>query len=268
VLLTPDGYVTAAGKAGRMFLLQQGNLGGYAPGNYVRRVLIGNCLCGESYYQDSSGAGHIVSSGGDQKIEVRGEPSFQLQSQTAPLNGGAGFFTSVLSNGTSNTIIWAVDWPGSASDEVTLYAYDPATKQVLFSQPAGTWPNAAGGNASIVPVVANGQVYVASYEQLTIWGLTPPSTVVNLAHPVFANPVHLTSGEHDIFGTITAMSGTSITVERRDGTMARISTVGAAGIQPALGEAVRVVGSGTATALHAIWIARAQGPATVWPPDR
>jgi hypothetical protein len=40
----------------------------------------------------------------------------------------------------------------------------------LFSQPAGEWPN-TGGNANVVPVVANGKVYVASNKQLTIFGL-------------------------------------------------------------------------------------------------
>jgi hypothetical protein len=51
-----------------------------------------------------------------------------------------------------------------------LFATDP----LLFSQPAGWWPN-SGGNANIVPVVSNGRVYVASSGQssggqVTIWG--------------------------------------------------------------------------------------------------
>jgi hypothetical protein len=37
--------------------------------------------------------------------------------------------------------------------------------------PAGVWANPAG-NANLVPVVANGKAYVASYGELTIWGLT------------------------------------------------------------------------------------------------
>jgi hypothetical protein len=35
-----------------------------------------------------------------------------------------------------------------------------------------------------------------------------------------------------------------------------------------IGEAVRVVGTGTQTVLHAKWVARAQGQSEVWPPDR
>jgi hypothetical protein len=36
--------------------------------------------------------------------------------------------------------------------------------------PAGVWANVSG-NANLVPVVANGKAYVASYDELTIWGV-------------------------------------------------------------------------------------------------
>jgi hypothetical protein len=40
----------------------------------------------------------------------------------------------------------------------------------LFKGGAGPWPN-TGGNSNLVPVVANGQVNVASNKQLQIFGL-------------------------------------------------------------------------------------------------
>jgi hypothetical protein len=40
----------------------------------------------------------------------------------------------------------------------------------LFAGVAGSWPN-TGGNANIVPTVANGRVYVASNKELQIFGL-------------------------------------------------------------------------------------------------
>jgi hypothetical protein len=81
---------------------------------------------------------------------------------------------------------------------------------MLGSWPAGTWPNSPDELSKVVPVVANGQVYIASYQQLTIFGLgssDPPSarTAVQIAHPVFKNPVQLAAGEHDVFGMITAI---------------------------------------------------------------
>ncbi len=59
---------------------------------------------------------------------------------------------------------------------VSLYAFKAklsggsTTLTTLFQAIAGTWAN-LGGNEKIVPVVANGRVYVASYRQLTIFGL-------------------------------------------------------------------------------------------------
>jgi len=94
---------------------------------------------------------------------------------TSPLIGGGqfgGFFTTVSSNGTANPIIWALSRPvSSKSSNVNLFAFDPeqGMKQ-LFSGSAGTWPN-TGGDANLVPVVANGRVFVASNKELRIFGL-------------------------------------------------------------------------------------------------
>lgn len=44
---------------------------------------------------------------------------------------------------------------------------------VLFQATAGSWVNLVN-NANLVPVVANGEVFVASYQQLQIFGLLPP----------------------------------------------------------------------------------------------
>ena len=42
--------------------------------------------------------------------------------------------------------------------------------KALFRAQAGTWPN-TGGNSNLVPVVANGEVFVASHAQLKIFGI-------------------------------------------------------------------------------------------------
>jgi hypothetical protein len=266
VLLTPDGYAVAAGKPGQMFLLRQRKLGGNAAGNYVAQVTIGPCWCAESYYRGSDGVGRVVSSGGDQ-IEVWFEPSFQQESASPALDAfNNGFFTSVSSNGNQNAIIWAVNRPVDTT-ELTLFAYDPATAAVVFSTAAGTWPLAEGLNPNVVPVVANGQVYVASYRQLTIWGLIQ-ATGAKLAHPAFSNPVQLEPGEHDVFGTITAIKGPSISVKKRDGTLITVNTGNAATPPLRIGQPVQVVGRGTTTALDAKWVARAKGSPKIWFPDR
>jgi hypothetical protein len=52
--------------------------------------------------------------------------------------------------------------------------------KTLFKGAAGTWPNLTG-NANLVPVVANGQVLVASNKQLQIFGLRGTVTTTALA---------------------------------------------------------------------------------------
>jgi hypothetical protein len=88
-----------------------------------------------------------------------------------------GFFTSVSSDDSKGPIIWAVSRPDNSSPaNVSLFAFSArpsgggSTLSTLFQGTAGTWPN-TGGNANIVPVVANGHVFVASNQQLTIFGL-------------------------------------------------------------------------------------------------
>ena len=194
-LLLPDQpgplphLVTAAGKDGRMYLLNRDHMGGFATGpegsdNVVAEANIGACWCGPSYFE-SEGKGRIVSSGGDKVMvwEVKTSPDVSLVHEgTSPKVGGAsvqdsGFFTSVSSNGHKDAIIWAVSRADSNSPpKLWLYAFKAKLSggsnklTQLFAQPAGTWPN-TGGNANVVPVVANGKVYVASNAQLTIFGL-------------------------------------------------------------------------------------------------
>lgn len=94
-----------------------------------------------------------------------------------------GFFTTVSSNGTSSNtaIIWAIGRPTGTDYHITLYAFNGTrsgtTLPLLWSGSAGTWPNVSG-NANLVPTVANGQVYVGSYRQLAIFGVTSPAAQI------------------------------------------------------------------------------------------
>jgi hypothetical protein len=60
------------------------------------------------------------------------------------------------------------------SEQEPLFAFSPdaggSKMTQLFKGGAGSWPN-TGGNSNLVPVVANGQVYVAGNKQLQIFGL-------------------------------------------------------------------------------------------------
>jgi hypothetical protein len=176
----------AAGKTGSMFLMNESNLGGYSStgNNVLGTYTVGDCWCGESYFVDpKDGAGRVVSSGGSivrvWKVVTGTSSPTLTQVTVSPLlsSAGSGFFTSVSSNGNANPIIWALARPKGKQTNVYLYAFSPdignaTTMKQLFEATVGTWP-LNGTNANLVPVVANGEVFVASYKELVILGLTP-----------------------------------------------------------------------------------------------
>ncbi len=191
VLVLPDQpgskphLAVATGKVGSMFLMNEDHLGGYSTltNNVLGTYSVGGCWCGESYYVDpSDGLARVVSSGG-KNVEVwklQTSPKILLKRVHSGWVGGGqfpGFFTSISSNGTASPIIWALSHPPNTSTKypIHLYAFDPqastATMPHIFQASAGNWPN-TGGDANLVPVVANGEVFVASYKQLQIFGLT------------------------------------------------------------------------------------------------
>jgi hypothetical protein len=177
----------AAGKAGTMFLMNADSLGGYSTlsNNVLASYNTGACWCGPSYFVDSDGTARVVSSGGrtarSWKVNTSPKPSLTLESTSATIAGqqDPGFFTSVSSNGTASPIIWALSRPVSQMQpKIFLSAFNPdaggKNMTQLFKGIAGAWPNVTG-NANLVPVVANGQVFVASNKQLQIFGLSAGS---------------------------------------------------------------------------------------------
>ncbi len=176
----------AAGKNGKMFLMNEDSLGGYSPpqNNVLGVYAAGDCWCGPSYFVDPiDGLGRVVSSGGRSAIvwKVQTSPTVALTKvTTSPNTGGGptqgpGFFTTISSNGNANPIIWAISRPTDSAKTISLFAFNPESggshMKKLFNAAAGTWPNLQG-NANLVPVVANGLVFVASNQQLQIFGLT------------------------------------------------------------------------------------------------
>jgi hypothetical protein len=110
---------------------------------------------------------------------VQTSPTLALTQVSSSANLGGqqdpGFFTTISSNGNASPIIWAVSRPqNTGTGTLHLVAFNPdsgkTTMKHLFTTTAGMWPN-LGGNSNLVPVVANGQVFVASNKQLRIFGL-------------------------------------------------------------------------------------------------
>jgi hypothetical protein len=262
VLLLPDqpGSVphmaAAVGKDGRLFLLNREHLGGF---NATDQVLdtkpVGSCWCTSSYYLNN-----IVSSGGSTigVWHVNTGPTVNLVQEHASFDlggsGDGGFFTSVSSNGANDVIIWAVSRSASAANGVPpprLFAFEPVPGtydlKLLFplqppgvqpGYPAGRWdlPALVNGthsdaNSTIVPVVANGHVYVASYRELDIFG--------------FVNPVNELSSVSA--GVIVAVNGPWLTLRTDEGPELKVDVTVAlregVSTKLAVGTAVMVYGT-------------------------
>jgi hypothetical protein len=258
VLLLPDQLgniphlAVASAKWGTLFLLNRDSLGGYTAGGPDRVVqelnTIGSCWCGPAYFVGSDGIPRVLTGGaaGVISYQLQTSPTTQLvfDSTTGPnvVNGlpdNGGTIPVVSSNGTTpgSAIVWFVQRPATSSDQdpgtpVTLYAYAGSDlSQGLFSAQAGTWTHAVNSNANIVPTVANGKVYVASNEQLQIFGLLSslpaaqraaarkpalPSAPTVVTCPPEVTPLAAVegtgSGVHQLRGTVCKVTGNQLQV--------------------------------------------------------
>jgi hypothetical protein len=210
-------------------------------------------------------------------------------------NPGLDVFTSVSSNGLANPIIWALGRPvaSGASSSTMLYAFDAnddgTARPALLSLAAGMWPS-VGGNANLVPVVANGRVYVGSYQQLAILGIAdaagapaaagliaPPASTALVAAPTAipqtsALASTLPPAEHELYGVGEGINGQQFTLKTRTGTLVQVDGRAAlkAHLSVALvdGGALLVRGSyNAAGVLVAQSVAHAKTSPALWGPD-
>lgn len=197
IVLIPEGggatalpvkAAVAAGKTGQMYLLDRHDLGHFDPSgvNHVQdEQNIGVCYCGPSYFEGPDNVPRIVSSGNDGlivwRVSIVGRQAKLAQQYKAAEALGTdywqgGFFTSVSSNGRQpdTQIIWAVRRPQMADSpqSLTLHALDAEDGASLCVADAGLWPmdKNKGAAPNVVPVVANGRVFVASYKELRAFG--------------------------------------------------------------------------------------------------
>ncbi len=224
----------AAGKHGPMYLLNRDNLGGLG----TTKVTLGGytnngCWCGPSYFVGADGVGRVVESSGNSldvwTLQTSPSPALVHEAANSVTAGGQdpGFFTSVSSNGTKagTAVIWAVTRPADKSPaNVMLEAFDPANAAaLLYSGVAGTWPF-PNANANLVPVVANGHVFVGTYKNLSIFGLSSSGT----AHASFQAPAPPVmtrddSAPHQVTGLVLANHADMMTLQTRDGGTIRVA---------------------------------------------
>jgi len=232
----------AAGKDGRMFILDRTNLGGFHSPDLPKYVSIGlHCWCGPTYFKGSDGVARIVSSGEltamTWTINTSASPALQFEAashilpEVAP-DPDAGFFTTVSSNGTApkTSIIWAIGRPDAIDHgKIRLYAFNGTAAggslTQLWSDVIDDWPGMplGGKNMNLVPTVADGRVYAPGFSTLAIYGLKPKRERLELPshaeYPEFALRGHRgpPAAGPQIWGTIQRRAGSRIEVLLRNG---------------------------------------------------
>ncbi|MDB5789879.1 hypothetical protein [Caballeronia mineralivorans] len=268
------GTVVAGGKRGRLYLINRSSMGHNDSGRALSIADFGSCWCGPSYFMGSDGVRRVVSSGGRSiKVwKVPATPALQLEKSFASIASGqdGGFFTTISSNGTSagSAIIWAVGRPTStaAPANVTLYAFNASGGTTpIFSSVAGSWPG-PHSNANIVPTVANGKVFVASFAALNIFA--PGGTRAPLVVPPPPTPPAPLPSQ--IYGIVTSVDTLQITIKPQTGVPVLVDTSAAEqahlSVPLVVGKAVHVFGSFSSGAWHAERILRAKDSPESWVP--
>ncbi len=190
VMMLPDQpgaiphLLVAAGKEGKIYLLNRDNLGGYN-GLYDNVVQeIPNALAGGGSY---SVAAYFSAGAPNQRwiyYAAQGDTlkAFQLSDEgrlsSTPTSQSSHVFTSVhgatasvSANGTSNGIVWITD-PNPAG--AVLYAYDATDlTNELYDSSMNPADQLDAGVKFSVPTIADGQVFVGTADTLSVFGLLP-----------------------------------------------------------------------------------------------
>ncbi|MGB0091240.1 MAG: fibronectin type III domain-containing protein, partial [Solirubrobacteraceae bacterium] len=190
VLLLPDQSgahpheMVSAGKNGTVYLVDRDNMGGYHSGGDQIVQSLTNIFPNNLGIEGGNFSSPVYWNGSVYFAPVAGPvQAFGLSnslltttptSETAQTYNGRGGTMAISANGASNGILWTLQ-TGGAGAPGTLHAYDATdlTKELYNSTQAGTRDTLDEWDKFSVPVVANGEVFVTSTSQLTIYGLLP-----------------------------------------------------------------------------------------------
>jgi Malectin domain len=175
VMLIPNtSLAVAMGKASKVFLLNQGNLGGEGSSNAGAVQFFqdsgGGVWGGPAYFGGPGGPWVYYQTDNDRVRAFKLSGSSLAQTSAGSTTGGYGGSSPIVtSNGTidGTGLLWVIE----RSNPVVLEAYDARNLgSLLFHHSAGNWNN-PGHNPFISPLVANGKAYVGASSTLTVFGL-------------------------------------------------------------------------------------------------
>jgi autotransporter-associated beta strand protein len=240
--------ILAAGKSGQIYVVNRDNMGHFSPtgdnvlnavpngsGQNTPPVQLGGSLSTAAYF---NGKVYWASaySGPAYSYAINSNGTLTTTSQTAANLGYSPGSVAVSANGTANGIVWVFD-----RNTNVIHAYNASsfsTELWNSGQHAGGTDNLGAAVEFAVPTIANGEVFVGTYNSLVIYGLNQaatavPNTPVLSATAVSGSSINLTWAD----STTSPNTATAYSIEEStDGTnFSVVATAPAAATSIAIG---------------------------------
>jgi hypothetical protein len=182
----PRSLLAGAGKDAHLYVVDRNNMGKFNPslnGNYQDLTgAIGGSYSSPAWFNGTLYYG-AVSDNVKAFPLIKGEFSANPASKSPTALVYPGATPSISANGTENAIVWAAENTGTA----TLHAYDAtnlATELYNTNMASGGRDQFGTGNKFIVPMIANGKVYVGTTSGIGVFGLFCSGALSANAHVV------------------------------------------------------------------------------------
>jgi hypothetical protein len=182
---TPVSLVVGAGKDHNIYVLDTTNLGKFNPSKDSIYQLLSGALPGGAWSSPAWFNGNLYYGGvGDNlKAFAFTGGAFSLAAHSANTFPYPGVTPSISANGTNNGIVWIVENQNTA----VLHAFDAsdvATELYNSNTAASGRDHFGAGNKFVVPMIANGKVYVGTTNGVGVFGLLAPANcTIGLSAP-------------------------------------------------------------------------------------
>ena len=180
-VLLPGGLLVGAGKEGRIYLINRDNLGQFQAGSDSQIV---QEVTGQLVFTPNEGSNWSTAAYFHNTVYfmayhdvlkafslINGRLSTSPVAQGSTQFGYLGASPVISANGSSNGIVWLI----GNSNPAVLHAYSAANvANELYNSTMNPARDMLGGGVSfLVPTVANGKVYVATGNELSVFGPLP-----------------------------------------------------------------------------------------------
>ena len=178
-MMDPNGITRhlalGAGKDGNLYVVDRDNMGQFnATKNDVYQQIQISSHQNHSSPIFFNGTVYICPTGDMLKAftVTKAQLGTSPSSQSSHVFSSNGAVASISANGTSNGVVWALDWGAG-----TLFAYDATNlgKELYDSNQAANSRDhfSAVGGHFITPMVVNGRVYIGTGSSVAVFGLLP-----------------------------------------------------------------------------------------------